>query len=170
MSGSRIAVVGSGVSGLGAAWALTPNHDVTLFEARPRLGGHAATVDVEVGGEPITVDTGFIVYNERCYPHLTRLFATLGVATEDSDMSFSFSDAVGMEYGGSATGMLTIPRNLGSSRFREMVRDILRFRTVGYEIMDAADHITLGASLRAAGQARAIRCVACGCAGAAPKI
>lgn len=151
MERSKIAVIGSGVAGLGAAWALDRRHDVTLYEARPRLGGHAATVDTEVGGRPVTVDTGFIVYNEAAYPHLTRLFATLGVATEPSDMSFSFSDRSGIEYGGSASGMLGVPANLVSRRYRSMIRDILRFRHLGYEILETSDRLTLGTALRAGG-------------------
>ncbi len=151
MERSNIAVIGSGVAGLGAAWALQQRHDVTLYEARPRLGGHAATVDTVVAGTPVTVDTGFIVYNEAAYPHLTRLFAALGVATEPSDMSFSFSDRTGIEYGGSASGVLGVPRNLFSSRYRGMIGDILRFRHLGYEILETSDDLTLGTALRAGG-------------------
>ncbi|MGZ8581315.1 MAG: FAD-dependent oxidoreductase, partial [Actinomycetota bacterium] len=78
----RIAVIGSGISGLGAAWALSRHHEVTVFEADERLGGHANTVEIEDRGRAVPVDTGFIVYNERNYPNLVRLFATTGVATE----------------------------------------------------------------------------------------
>ena len=85
----KIAVVGGGMAGLGAAWSLARRHAVTLFEAENRLGGHANTVDVRIGGRDVAVDTGFIVYNEANYPLLTRLFAELGVATEASVMSFS---------------------------------------------------------------------------------
>ena len=151
MERSNVAVIGSGVSGLGAAWALARRHDVTLYEARDRLGGHAATVDVEVAGRPVSVDTGFIVYNEAAYPHLTRLFATLGVATEASDMSFSFSDRAGLEYAGSVGGMLGVPRNLVSRRYRSMIGDILRFRSLGYDLLETADRLTLGTALRAGG-------------------
>jgi hypothetical protein len=82
----RIAVVGSGVSGASAAWALQARHDVTLFEAEARPGGHTATVDVDYDGTTIAVDTGFIVYNELNYPELTALFAHLGIATHESNM------------------------------------------------------------------------------------
>ena len=71
----RIAVVGTGIAGLGAAWALRDSHDVTVFEKRARLGGHSATVDIDYDGVPIAVDTGFIVHNPRTYPVLLRLFA-----------------------------------------------------------------------------------------------
>ena len=73
-----IAVIGSGISGSSAAWALHPVHDVTLYEKDDRAGGHTATVDIDYDGTPISVDTGFIVYNEANYPNLTALFAELG--------------------------------------------------------------------------------------------
>lgn len=151
MERSNVAVIGSGVAGLGAAWALQHRHAVTLYEARTRLGGHAATVDTRVGGTEVSVDTGFIVYNEAAYPHLTRLFAALGVATEKSDMSFSFSDRSGIEYGGSAPGILGMPTNLLSGRYRRMIRDILLFRRLGHELLETSDQLTLGTALRVGG-------------------
>src|SRR5262245_56520404 len=84
----RIAIVGSGIAGMGAAWVLHREHDIVLYEKEPRLGGHSHTVDIEYNGSPIAVDTGFIVYNELNYPNLTALFAHLGVATQPSDMTF----------------------------------------------------------------------------------
>lgn len=83
----RIAVIGSGISGLGAAWALARRHHVTLYEADDRLGGHANTWEVEDRERVVAVDTGFIVYNERNYPNLVRLFEAVGVATEPSEAS-----------------------------------------------------------------------------------
>ena len=80
----RIAVVGSGISGASAAWALDRVHDVVLYESASRVGGHTATVDIDYDGKHIAVDTGFIVYNELNYPDLTRLFAHFGVATHES--------------------------------------------------------------------------------------
>jgi len=127
----RIAVIGTGISGLGAAWALAPDHDVVVYEASNRVGGHSNTVDVWMGGRPIPVDTGFIVYNEINYPNLTRLFATLGVTSEPSDMSFSLSELGGLEYGASLKGVLADPSNLMRSRFRRMLGDINRFRRFG---------------------------------------
>ena len=133
----RIAVIGSGISGLGAAWALHRDHEVTVFESTGRLGGHANTVDVALPEGPIAVDTGFIVYNEITYPHLTRLFAHLGVATEPSDMSFAFSLDRDFEYGANARSVLTQPANLLRPRFRRMLADINRFRRMGANLEPA---------------------------------
>lgn len=121
----RIAVVGSGISGLSAAWLLSKRHDVTLYEADTRIGGHSHTVDV--GGVP--VDTGFIVYNEATYPNLTALYAHLGVATKTADMSFAVSaDAGRMEYSGHGLrGLFAQKRNLANPRFYGMLRDLVRF-------------------------------------------
>ena len=142
----RVAVIGSGISGLGAAWALHRDHDVTVFEAADRLGGHANTVDVEFPEGPVSVDTGFIVYNEVTYPHLTSLFAELNVATEPSDMSFAFSLDRDFEYGASARGVLAQPANLVRPRFRRMLADINRFRRVGAGL-DPAPGESIGALL-----------------------
>ena len=87
----KIAVIGAGISGNYAAYKLSKNHEVTVFEKRERLGGHSATIDVDYDGQQIAVDTGFIVYNELNYPGLTRLFAELDVETNQSNMSFAFS-------------------------------------------------------------------------------
>ena len=129
--GQRIAVVGGGISGLGAAWALHQDHEIVVYEAADHLGGHSNTVDVETSGGPVPVDTGFIVFNETTYPHLTRLFAALGVLSQPSDMSFSFSRDRSFEYAASALGLLAQPTNLLEPRYRSMIGDILRFRTVG---------------------------------------
>ena len=124
----KIAVVGAGIAGLGAAWALDKRHDVTLFESESRLGGHANTVDVELRDTKLAVDTGFIVYNEQAYPNLTRLFAALKVPTERSDMSFSVSLENGrLEYSSSAVGLFVQKRNLLRPRFWSMLRDLVRF-------------------------------------------
>lgn len=151
----RIAVVGSGIAGLGAAWALTDprngstqNH-VTLYEADDRLGGHANTVMVDEPGGPIWVDTGFIVYNEHTYPNLIRLFDELGVETEKSDMSFSFSDPGRLEYAGRAGGLLRNRAVLGSPRFRRMLVDLVRFRNQGRALLVEADGLTMGELLAA---------------------
>ncbi|MDH2902971.1 MAG: FAD-dependent oxidoreductase [Actinomycetota bacterium] len=125
----RIAIVGSGVSGLVCAHLLAPRHDVTLFEADERAGGHAHTVDTQIDGVAHAVDTGFIVYNERNYPILTRLFAELGVATQPSDMSFAMADdAENVEWcGSSLTAVFAQRRNLARPAFLRMLLDIGRF-------------------------------------------
>lgn len=124
----KIAVIGSGISGNSAAWALHQKHQVTLYERRSRTGGHSATVDVDYDGETISVDTGFIVYNGLNYPNLTALFDHLGVKTEASDMSFSFSRRGGSEWSGSIPrGIFAQKRNLFSPSFLWMLKEIFRF-------------------------------------------
>jgi uncharacterized protein len=134
----RIAVVGSGVSGLVAARELHRAHAVTVFEADARLGGHANTVDVELGCAHHAVDTGFIVYNDRNYPGFSALLDDLGVATQPTQMSFGVSDArSGLEYrGSSANTLFAQRRNLVRPTFLRLVAEIVRFnraalRTVG---------------------------------------
>lgn len=140
----RIAVIGAGISGLSAAWLLRHTFDVTLFESEPRPGGHADTHDVMVAGEPVSVDTGFIVYNELNYPNLIGLFAELGVATKASDMSFGVSIGHGrVEYaGGELAQMFAQKRNLLRPRFWSMVKDILRFYRSADDLL--ASDLTLG--------------------------
>ncbi|MFC3676681.1 NAD(P)/FAD-dependent oxidoreductase [Ferrovibrio xuzhouensis] len=129
----RIAVIGAGVSGLGAAWALAQRHDVTVFEANRYAGGHSNTVTVDYDGHSIPVDTGFIVFNDRNYPNLLRLFAQLQVPSIASDMSFAVSvgDAARrgrLEWSGSGLATLFAQkRNLLRPSFHGMLRDILRF-------------------------------------------
>jgi uncharacterized protein len=125
----RIAVVGSGIAGLGSAWMLSREHEVVLFEKNSSLGGHTDTHDVEVGGQRHAVDTGFIVFNPQHYPLLTRLFAELGVETRPTTMSFSAHDAgSGLEYNaGTLAGLFCQPGNLLSPRFWRMLFDLRRF-------------------------------------------
>jgi predicted NAD/FAD-binding protein len=125
----RIAIIGSGISGLSAAWRLAPSHQVTLFEADSRPGGHTNSVDVTLDGLTSPVDTGFLVYNERTYPHLIAMFAELGIETAKSDMSFSVS--VGprrFEWcGSSLASLFAQPSNALKPGFWRMLADILRF-------------------------------------------
>jgi uncharacterized protein len=156
--GSRtldIAVVGSGISGLSAAWLLSKRHRVTLYEADGRLGGHSNTV--EVGG--VAVDTGFIVYNEATYPNFSALMGHLKVATKTSNMTFAVSlDDGRLEYSGtSLTGLFAQPRNIVSSRFWGMLRDLLRFyREAPHATRDLGD-ASLDAYLDASGYGAAFR-------------
>ena len=124
----KIAIVGGGISGLSAAYYLSPNHDVTLYEAAPRLGGHARTVIAGKNGDQ-PVDTGFIVFNYVTYPYLTRLFRDLDVPVTKSVMSFGASiDNGRIEYGLSSLKCITAQRrNLLRPQFYKMVADILRF-------------------------------------------
>ena len=125
----RIAIVGTGVSGLVCAHVLSRRHDVTVFEADRRPGGHAHTVRIDLPDETHEVDTGFLVYNERNYPGLVRLFDTLGVATKPSDMSFSVSDDItGVEWRGtSLSTMFAQRRNAVRPAFLRMLTDVVRF-------------------------------------------
>ncbi|MEZ5998456.1 MAG: FAD-dependent oxidoreductase [Hyphomonas sp.] len=123
----KIAVIGSGISGLGAAWALRNHADVTLFEAEDRLGGHACTHVFDYDGHETAVDLGFIVYNALNYPNLIGFFGALGVPTKSSDMSFAVSDPGGWEWASSARGLFAQPGNLASLRFHRFWRTILRF-------------------------------------------
>ncbi len=125
----RLAVIGGGVAGLSAAWLLARRHEVTLFEAEPRLGGHARTIDVTVDGVTAPVDTAFLVFNRRTYPHLCGLFEHLGVPIAPSDMSFSVSvDSGRFEWGGSSLATLFAQsRNLARPEFWSMLIDIARF-------------------------------------------
>ncbi|WP_373081748.1 NAD(P)/FAD-dependent oxidoreductase, partial [Zhongshania sp.] len=126
----KIAVIGSGISGLSSAWLLSKQHQVTLFEQDSRLGGHTNTVDIQTSAGTIAVDTGFIVFNERSYPNLVALFKHLGVGYSGTDMSFGVSlDQGRLEYSGSnsVATMFAQKRNIVRPRFWGMIRDLLRF-------------------------------------------
>jgi predicted NAD/FAD-binding protein len=158
----RIAVIGSGVAGMAAAHYLHKAHDVHLFEAESRLGGHTATINVDDGEEQIAIDTGFIVFNDWTYPTFIELLNSLGVASQPSSMSFSVSDAVsGLEYAGSSLNTLFAQRrNLLSPRFFRLLRDILRFnQRVEKDLASEPDlaHCTLGDYLQRFGYSREFR-------------
>jgi len=129
MNRQRIAIVGSGISGMATAWFLHRHHDVTVFEKDHRLGGHSHTVMVEENGRQIPVDTGFMVYNEVTYPFLARLFRELDVATKPTSMSFSVQHAGdGLEFnGGSLNLLFGQRRNLLKLRYWKMLMQINRF-------------------------------------------
>ena len=153
----RIAVIGAGISGLGAAYALSQSDDVVLFEAERRIGGHARTVAVEADGG-LAIDTGFIVFNDRNYPLLTKLFEALDTPTIPSNMSFgaSFDDGA-LEYAlRSLNSLFAQRRNLVRPAYLRMLADVLRFnRTAEYALADPG--LTLGEYLDRQGLGAAFR-------------
>src|SRR5471032_3321298 len=156
----RIAVIGSGISGLASAWLLSREHEVTLYEANDYLGGHTHTHDVEVGGRNYAVDTGFIVFNPPHYPLLSKMFAELGVQSQPTTMSFALkNERSGLEYNATnLSGLFCQRRNLVSPRFLRMLRDILRFYREAPALLDLADAgPTLGDYLAANGYSEAFR-------------
>lgn len=157
---SRVAVVGSGIAGMGAAWLLSRRHEVVLFEANDYLGGHTHTHDIELGGKTYAVDSGFIVFNHAHYPLLTRMFKELGVASQPTTMSFSVHDqANGLEYNaGTLRGLFAQPSNLVNPRFWRMLGDLFRFyRQAPSVLKQAAPGPTLGEYLDSHGYSDAFR-------------
>jgi uncharacterized protein len=149
----RIAVVGSGISGLSAAWALAQIHDVTLYEADTRLGGHANTVEIDIGGLATPVDTGFIVFNDWTYPNLISLFDHLQVEVAPSDMSFGISlDDGGLEYASDAKvgSLFAQKRNMLRPNHWRMLLDMKKFYARGPHLARDFDlaNISLGDLLR----------------------
>jgi len=149
----RVAVVGSGIAGLASAWLLSRHHEVTLFEAEGRPGGHTHTHDVRLHGEEYRVDTGFIVHNRAHYPLLSALFDELDVATKPTTMSFSVrNEATGLEYNATTLDTLFCQRrNLVSPRFLGMLRDLTRFYREAPALLDTpgegpslGDYLALG--------------------------
>jgi predicted NAD/FAD-binding protein len=151
----EVAVVGSGISGLSAAWLLSKRHRVTLYEAAPRLGGHSNTVDVD----GVAVDTGFIVYNEATYPNFSTLLDHLGVASKPTNMTFAVSlDDGRLEYSGTGlSGLFAQPQNAVSLRFWGMLRDLVRFYREAPHATRDLDDISLNAYLDASGYGTAFR-------------
>ncbi|EEB78756.1 amine oxidase, flavin-containing superfamily [marine gamma proteobacterium HTCC2148] len=135
----KIAIIGSGISGLACAHYLHPEHEVHVFERESRIGGHTATVDVAMGGRRFAIDTGFIVFNDWTYPNFIALMDELGVASKPSEMSFSLSDVgSGLEYAGSNLNTLFAQRkNIASPKFLGMLRDIMRFNRESVEDLEA---------------------------------
>jgi uncharacterized protein len=156
----KIAVVGTGISGLSAAWLLSSRHEVTVYERADRIGGHSNTVSARVDGRVVPVDTGFIVFNELTYPNLTALFEYLGVPTEASNMSFSASlDDGRLEYCGTdLSGLFAQRRNLLRPRFLSMLADIVRFYRTARADCERLDwRMSLGEYLRVKGYGSAFR-------------
>jgi predicted NAD/FAD-binding protein len=158
---SRIAVVGAGISGLACAWLLAKRHDVVLYEASGRLGGHTNTVDVRLEGRTHPVDTGFLVFNDRTYPNLLRLFDHLDVAAAPSDMSFSVRIGDGrLEWAGtSLASVFAQPSNAFNPFFLGMLRDLVRFNREATRLATGGGAIrgTLGEFLDAGGYGAGLR-------------
>jgi predicted NAD/FAD-binding protein len=145
----RIAVVGSGISGLTSAYLLSQKHDVTLFEKDQRLGGHTATVDVKLDGQSYAVDTGFIVFNDRTYPLFLKLLNRIGLAKQETEMSFSVRNlGSGLEYNGHDLNTLFAQRkNLFSLTFWRLIRQILKFNKLAKQAYHSGNidpNLTLG--------------------------
>lgn len=147
----KIAVIGTGISGMTCAHFLAEAHDVTVFEAGSYAGGHTATKDVEVDGTTHRIDTGFIVFNEKTYPNFVRLLKRLGVAWQESDMSFSVADEdSGLEYNATnLDGLFAQRRNLLRPSFWRLCREMLRFLDAARELAQGPPtEITLSEFLR----------------------
>lgn len=142
----RVAVVGAGIAGLVAAHRLHPGHDITVYEAEDRLGGHSNTVRVDLPDETQWVDTGFIVLNDRNYPNFEPLLAELGVKTQPSQMSFSVSDGHDFEYAGTPRGLFARRSHAADPRFLRMIADLMRFNRSARALLEADPHD--GPSLR----------------------
>lgn len=142
----KIAIIGAGISGLGAAWLLDSHHEITLYEANDYWGGHSRTIEIEEQSQTIPVDTGFIVFNDWNYHHLTGLLRALDVPYEKSDMSFGISIRDGwLEY--TSHNILGRPANWVRPGYWLMIRDTLRFFKKAPEYLDMDPSVTLGRCL-----------------------
>lgn len=147
----RLAVIGSGISGMSAAWLLSVEHDVDVLEAEDSLGGHTHTVDITVDGVAATADTGFMVFNHRTYPNLVRMFEHLGIVEQDADMSFSVQHlADGIEWKGDLGGLFAQSGNALRPAFWRMLADVLRMSRNAERLLadPTCDELTLGELLR----------------------
>ena len=142
----KIAIVGSGISGNTIAHLLHKKHNITLFEKNNRIGGHSHTHNIEINGSPISVDTGFIVFNKKTYPLFSSLLRELDVAHEDSKMSFSvFSKKTGLEYNGTSLNTLfSQRRNIFNPKFIKMIFEILRFNKESLGLLNTSKELSLG--------------------------
>lgn len=146
----KIAIIGTGISGLTTAHLLSKKHQVTVFEANDYIGGHTATVDVQVPSGKYAIDTGFIVFNNWTYPNFIQLMTNLKVAWKDSSMSFSVkSQATGLEYNGTTLNSLFAQRsNIFRPSFYRMVRDIMRFNKESLQVLETQNDELLGDYLK----------------------
>lgn len=144
--GMKIAIIGAGISGLGAAYLLNPHHDITVFEKNEYIGGHSRTIDIATKGGTVPVDTGFIVFNDWNYPNLLGLFGKLGVPYHKSEMSFGVS--IGLEWlEYSSNGMFVQKKNLFRPAYWRMIFDIIKFNKRAELYLDKDPSITLGQCL-----------------------
>jgi predicted NAD/FAD-binding protein len=150
---ARIAVVGTGISGLASAYLLHPQHDITVYEKSARIGGHTRTVTVDYDGHAIAVDTGFIVFNRPNYPNLSGLFAHLGVPTHASDMTFAASIRDGwLEWGAKdLDAVLGQRRNLLRPRFGLLLRDVMVFNARAQDTVERHPDLSLEGLIRKLG-------------------
>ena len=150
----KIAIIGGGISGNTAAYYLSKAHDVTLFESEKRLGGHTHTHSVELEGKELSVDSGFIVFNDWTYPEFIKILDSLNVDSVESEMSFSVRcERTGLEYSGTNLNTLFSQRkNIFSPSFIGLLRDILRFNQSSVQFLaEGGSEITLGEFLRQGG-------------------
>lgn len=145
----NIAIIGSGISGLTAAYALAKKHQVSVFEKNDYIGGHTATVDVELNGKPYAIDTGFIVFNDRTYPNFLTLLKQIGIDKQATEMSFSVHNCqTGFEYNGHTLSTLFAQkRNVFRPQFWRLLADIVRFNKLckqAFQENNYALHMTLG--------------------------
>lgn len=156
MEQKRIAVIGSGISGLTAAYVLSRRHRVTLFEAGEQIGGHTATKSVRLNETEYQIDTGFIVFNDRTYPNFIKLLSHLGVSSQTTEMGFSVTcPDTGFEYSGSGIkGLFAQRRNLLSPRFLKLLTEVVRFNkacTKAFNESTIESELTLGEYLQREG-------------------
>jgi predicted NAD/FAD-binding protein len=142
---AKIAIIGTGISGLGAAYLLNREHDITVYEKASRIGGHTRTLTVDYDGTQVAVDTGFIVFNEANYPELTAMFRHLNVPVQKSDMTFAASIREGwLEWGARDTNAIFGQRrNLLRPKFGLLIRDVLRFNSAAQEIVETHPELTV---------------------------
>ena len=150
---AKIAIVGTGIAGLGSAYLLHPQHEITVYEKAPRIGGHSRTVTVDYDGQDIAVDTGFIVFNRPNYPNLSHLFTHLGVPVHASDMSFAASIREGwLEWGArDLDSVIGQRRNLLRPRFGQLVRDVMIFNTKAQDVVERHPDLSLDGLIRKLG-------------------
>jgi predicted NAD/FAD-binding protein len=154
----RIAVIGTGISGMTAAYLLSEDHELVVFEANDYVGGHTNTVDVSLNGQQYAVDTGFIVFNEKTYPNFVKLMKRLGVGWQNSVMSFSVQcEKTGLEFSPSTLNSLFIQRrNLLRPSFYRMLYDVVRFKRDSEALLESDDYgLTLAAFLSGRGYSQA---------------